>query len=228
MRPKGWKQMPNKEPTDYASNIFGYNWLYLHHTFLYMIAIGSTLLSNEIIEEQFVCDLTKCKGGCCQDGDAGAPLHSSELAGMERAVQTIWENMYPEGQDIVTKKGFYEYDEEFGPVTPLLANALCVYAHKEKNGMIKCLFEQAFNEGKLTWKKPISCHLYPIRVKTTKHGDLLNYEPREDMCQGGCDLGKKLKVPAYEFLKEPLIRKYGQDFYDDLNATAIHLKGQKI
>jgi hypothetical protein len=192
-----------------------------------MIAIGTTLLSNEIIDEQFVCDLTKCKGGCCEDGDAGAPLHHSELEGMEHAVSTIWPHMYEEAKEVVGRKGYYEYDKEFGNVTPLLSSALCVYAKKENSGMIKCLFEQAYNEGKLTWKKPISCHMYPIRIKTTKHGDLLNYEPREDMCQGGCDLGKKLKVPAYQFLKEPLIRKYGQDFYDDLEATAQHLKGNQ-
>ena len=192
-----------------------------------MIAIGDTLLSNQIIVEQFVCDLAKCKGGCCQDGDAGAPLHPSELAGMEHAVKTIWSNMYPEAQAVVNQKGYYQYEKEFGHVTPLMQNELCVYAAKEKNGTIKCLFEQAYNQGKLTWKKPISCHLYPIRVKTTKHGDLLNYEPREDICGGGCNLGKKLKVPVYQFLKEPLIRKYGAAFYEDLEATANHFKNNK-
>jgi hypothetical protein len=192
-----------------------------------MIAIDDTLISNEIIEEQFVCDLDKCKGACCQDGDAGAPLHHSELAGMEHAVKTIWDNMYPEAQEIVNQQGYYLYHNEFGNITPIMKNELCAYAKKEKNGQISCLFEQAFNQGQLTWKKPISCHLFPIRITTTQHGDLLNYEPREDSCAKACELGQKLKVPVYQFLKEPITRKYGQDFYEALDATAQHLKNNK-
>jgi hypothetical protein len=192
-----------------------------------MIAIDDKLISNEIVDEYFVCDLSKCKGGCCVDGDAGAPLHHSELDSIKKAAKIVWDDMYEEGRQVVKRKGTYEYDKEFGNVTPLLADSMCVYATKDDEGMIKCLFEKAYNEGKLTWKKPISCHLYPIKVTETKHGDLLNYEPRKRMCKGGCDLGKKLKVPAYKFLKEPLVRKYGNQFFEDLEATAQYLQQKK-
>ena len=116
------------------------------------------------------------------------------------------------------------YNRKFGWVTPTLEsdNEICVYAIREKKGMIKCAFEQAYYDGVIPWKKPISCHLYPITVKKGKYGNYerVNYEPREKLCSPGCALGKKLKVPTYEFLKEPLIRKYGQEFYDALEKAA--------
>lgn len=191
-----------------------------------MISIDDKLISDEIVNEHFVCDLSKCKGGCCVDGDAGAPLHDSELPIINEAVKEIWKDMYEEGREVVKKKSTYQYDSEFGNVTPLLKDSMCAYATKDDTGLIKCLFEMAYNEGRIKWKKPISCHLYPIKITETKHGDLLNYEPRDVMCKGGCDLGKKLKVPAYQFLKEPLVRKYGEQFYEDLDATAQYMKSK--
>jgi hypothetical protein len=97
----------------------------------------------------------------------------------------------------------------------------------DKKGIVKCAIEQAFNDGKVKWKKPISCHLFPVRIKKTKKGELVNYEPREDLCAAACSLGKKLKLPVYQFLKEPLVRKYGKEFYDALEATANHLENSK-
>src|SRR5687768_8917252 len=120
----------------------------------------------------------------------------------------------------IEKKGFYQYDQEFGWVTPTLPsdNEICVYAYREQNGLIKCAFEQAYYDGRIPWKKPISCHLYPIIAKTGKHGDYdrVNYEPRVQLCSPACKLGEQLQVPVYKFLKEPLIRKYGEDFYEAL------------
>jgi hypothetical protein len=124
----------------------------------------------------------------------------------------------------IDKKGNFEYDDEFGWVTPTLPsdNEICVYALRESNGIIKCAFEQAYNDGVIPWKKPISCHLYPILARKGKHGDYerVNYEPREQLCSPGCSLGEKLKVPVYEFLKEALVRKYGKDFYSILDKIA--------
>jgi hypothetical protein len=103
---------------------------------------------------------------------------------------------------------------------------MCAYGRIDKNGIVKCGIEQAYNDGKITWKKPISCHLFPVRVKKIKNAELVNYEPREDLCKAACILGKKLKMPVYQFLKEPLIRKFGNSFYEALEATAQHIEKQ--
>ena len=194
-----------------------------------MIVIDNKHVSDDVIEAQFICDLAKCKGGCCEDGDAGAPLDKEELNIIKSLYERIKPYLSPDSIKEVEKKGFYTYHKEFGWVTPTLEsdNEICVYAIRQKDGMIKCAFEQAYYDGKIDpiavgWKKPISCHLYPITVKKGKYGDYerVNYEPRETLCSPACALGKKLKVRTYEFLKEPLIRKYGQEFYDALDMIA--------
>ena len=185
-----------------------------------MIEIDNVLVSDDIVQEQFVCDLNKCKGGCCEDGDAGAPLEKQELAFLPKVYDAIKPYLTEEGIREVERQGFYNYDPEFGWVTPTIGGNLCAYGKKDQNGIIKCGIEQAYNDGKITWKKPISCHMFPIRIKSTKNHDLLNYEPREDLCQAACSFGKKLKVPVYTFLKEPLIRKYGEEFYEALESVA--------
>jgi hypothetical protein len=188
-----------------------------------MIIIENKIISDDVAEAQFVCDLTKCKGGCCEDGDAGAPLTKEELDEVNNAYEIIKPYMTKDAIEQVEKKGKYQYDEEFGWVTPTLPsdNEICVYAYRENNGLIKCAFEQAYNDGKIKWKKPISCHLYPIIAYQGKHGDYerLNYEPRKKLCSPACKLGEKLKVPVYQFLKEPLIRKYGEEFYEVLEQA---------
>lgn len=185
-----------------------------------MIAIDNVLVSDEIVQKQFVCDLNKCKGGCCEDGDAGAPLDKNELAVLSANYETIKPYLTPEGINAIEHKGLYTYDPEFGYVTPTINGGLCAYGFRDANGIIKCGIEQAYNAGKLEWKKPISCHLFPIRVKNNKEYELLNYEPRHDLCQAACSLGKELKVPVHKFLKEPLIRRYGEAFYEALDSVA--------
>ena len=189
-----------------------------------VIVIDNKQVSDDVVEAQFVCDLAKCKGGCCEDGDAGAPLDKDELDIISKMYEKIKPYLSNASIQAIEEKGHYVYDREFGWVTPTLASdkEICVYAIREKNGMIKCAFEQAYYEGIIPWKKPISCHLYPITTKKGKYGDYerVNYEPREKLCKPGCALGKSLKVRTYEFLKEPLIRKYGQEFYDALDRIA--------
>ncbi len=191
-----------------------------------MIAIDNILVSDEIVEEKFVCDLTKCKGGCCEDGDAGAPLEVNELNHLINSYDFIKEYMTAEGIREIEKVGKYVYDIEFGWVTPTVKSKICAYGYRDKQGIIKCGIEQAYNDGKISWKKPISCHLFPIRIKKSKDGktEYVNYEPREDLCAAACKLGKKLKVPAYVFLKEAIIRRYGEDFYKTLEATAGYME----
>ncbi len=192
-----------------------------------MIEIDNVLISDQVVEEHFVCDLIKCKGGCCVDGDAGAPLENKELKELEEAYNEVLPYLTKEGQYQIEQQGKYIYDKEFGWVTPTVSNGMCAYGMIDKKGIVKCGIEQAFNDGKIKWKKPISCHLFPIRIKKTVKSELVNYEPREDLCSAACALGQKLKVPVYQFLKEPIIRKYGTDFFEALDATAHHLKKNK-
>lgn len=189
-----------------------------------MIVIDNVLISDDVAEKQFVCDLSKCKGGCCEDGDAGAPLEHKELKVIDEVYDKVKPYLTESAIAEIEKKGRYVYDKEFGWVTPTLPsdNEICVYAYREPNGLIKCAFEQAYYDGVISWKKPISCHLYPIITKPGKHGDYerVNYSPREKMCSPACKLGEQLKIPVYQFLKEPLIRKFGQEFYETLDTIA--------
>ena len=192
-----------------------------------MIIIDNKLISDEIVEEKFVCDLSKCKGGCCEEGDAGAPLEKEELDQILENFEVFKKYMSQEGIKEVEKNGKYRYDRDFGWVTPTIGSGICAYGIKDKNGIILCAIEQAFNDKKIKWKKPISCHLYPIKTSKSKLDEdieYLNYIPREGLCSPACTLGKKLKVPVYVFLKEALVRKYGEEFYAALEASAERLK----
>jgi len=193
-----------------------------------MVVIDNIMISDDVVEKQFVCDLAKCKGGCCEDGDAGAPLDEEELDIVAEMFEKIKPYLRKISLEEIEHKGKYVYNKEFGWVTPTIDSdkEICVYAIREKDGMIKCAFEQAYYDGVIPWKKPISCHLYPITIKKGKYGkyDRVNYEPREKLCNPACGLGKKLKVRTFEFLKEPLIRKYGEEFYQALeSAAALHI-----
>ena len=187
-----------------------------------MISINNVLISDAVVEEQFVCDLIKCKGGCCVDGDAGAPLENNELEEINKAYKNIAPYLTSEAQAVIEKQGKYIYDDEFGWVTPTVNSGMCAYGLVDEKGIVKCGIEQAFNDGKILWKKPISCHLFPVKIKKSKRNktDLVNYEPREDLCKAACTLGKKLKMPVHIFLKDALVRKYGKDFYEALCAAA--------
>jgi len=197
-----------------------------------LIVIDNILVSDELVEKQFVCDLEKCKGGCCEEGDAGAPLDDTE----REIIVNLYEKIKPYLTEAsileIEKKGKYVHHKEFGWVTPTLDNdrEICVYGTRDAKGVIKCAFEQAYYDGVISWKKPVSCHLYPVIAKKGKYGDYdrVNYEPREKLCSPACGLGKKLQVPAYEFLKEALVRKYGKSFYDVLDKVAGKRRMEKV
>lgn len=192
--------------------------------FCILIAIDNILISDDVVEKQFVCDLLKCKGGCCEEGDAGAPLTDEEKVLVDKYYETVKPYLMPDAVKEIEKKGKYVYDDEFGWVTPTLPsdNEICVYGFRDSKGIIKCAFEQAYNEGLISWKKPISCHLYPITTQKGKHGNYerINYEPRKKLCKPACAQGERLKVPAYQFLKEAITRKYGKEFYEALDKIA--------
>lgn len=193
-----------------------------------MIAIDNVLISDDVIEAKFVCDLHKCKGGCCEDGDAGAPLQKEEKQILDENFESVKPYLTNEGLREIERQGKYVYDREFGWVTPTVGGKICAYGFRDNQGIIKCGIEQAYNDGKLGWKKPVSCHLYPIKVSRSREYINVNYEPREVLCKPGCALGKKLKVPVYQFLKDAIIRKFGTDFYDALHQVAVeHFEGEE-
>ena len=186
-----------------------------------MIAIDNVLVSDEVVEARFVCDLQKCKGGCCEDGDAGAPLEEEECKIIDENFKAISPYLTQEGAAEIKRQGKYVWDKEFGWVTPTINGGLCAYGFRDGEGIIKCGIEAAYYDGKLDWKKPISCHLFPIRITESKQYTMVNYEPRETLCAPACALGKKVKLPVYQFLKEPIERKFGAEFYETLHQAAI-------
>jgi hypothetical protein len=195
-----------------------------------VLIIENILVSDEVLEKKFVCDLNKCKGGCCEEGDAGAPLEKEELDIIVDVYEKIKPYLTRPAIAEIEKKGKYVYDREFGWVTPTLGSdkEICVYGSRDKDGIIKCAFEQAYYEGVIGWKKPVSCHLFPVIASQGKKGahDTLNYEPRQNLCNPACALGKKLEVPVFEFLKEPLVRKFGESFYEALAQAAAFQETQ--
>jgi hypothetical protein len=179
-----------------------------------MIVIGDTVISDDIADKFFVCNLQKCKGACCVEGDLGAPLEVDELKTMEEIYETVKPYMSKEGIDAIENQGVYIKDWEGDFSTPTIKDRECAYAIWE-NGFLKCAIEKAYYDKKVDFKKPISCHLYPIRISHYEHYDALNYD-RWHICNDACHHGSDLGVPLYKFLKEPLIRKYGEDWYKEL------------
>lgn len=185
-----------------------------------MIQIEDKLISEEIFSEEFVCNLSKCKGICCVEGDAGAPLDKEEAQILENIYDKIKPYLTPEGIEAIEKQGKWEIDPTDGEyVTPLINNAECAYVTYDERGYTKCAIEKAYEDGVIDWQKPISCHLYPIRVTEYSSFTALNYHEWE-VCSDACTLGKELQVPVYKFLKTPLIRKYGESFYSELSDAA--------
>ena len=180
-----------------------------------MILIDNAVLSDDIKENFFVCDLEACKGACCVEGDLGAPLEEDELKQLEDAFEVVKPYLSEEGLKAIEAQGLYVKDFEGDYSTVTIEGKECAFAVYDKEKKLKCGIEQAYFDGKTKWKKPISCHLYPIRVNKYDHYDILNYD-RWDICSAACSLGEKLGVPVYKFLKEPLIRKYGEAWYQEL------------
>jgi hypothetical protein len=180
-----------------------------------MLAIQNTLVSLDLLERYFVCDLSTCKGACCVKGDAGAPLTDEEIDHLENIIDDILPFLDDEGKKMIEKKGVFEIDTDGDKGTSLLSNGRCAYALVDKNGMVSCGIEKAYNEGAIDFQKPISCHLYPVRITEYESYDAVNYN-RWSICKPACECGAKLKVPLFKFLKNALVRKYGVAWYEEL------------
>jgi hypothetical protein len=192
-----------------------------------MVEIGRTIISRDIFEEHFLCDLLKCKGACCEEGDSGAPLTNEEAEIIEREYDNFKEYLPGKHKHEIEKQGFSVIDSDGDVVTPLLNNRQCVYTFTDEKGILKCAIEKAFFDGKTSFRKPVSCHLFPIRITEYKRYDAVNYQELA-ICIPGKECGKSAKLPLYKFLKEPLIRKYGEEWYEEVEVAAEYLNEKEI
>jgi hypothetical protein len=184
-----------------------------------MIEIGQTIVSFDIIEEYFLCDLPHCRGACCIEGDSGAPLEKDEALAIERDYCYFAEVLPENQQKEISRQGYSVIDSDGDLVTPLIENRQCAYSFHDENNILKCAIEKAWSEEKISFRKPISCHLFPIRITAYKRFDAVNYQ-QLDICKAGRLCGRTQKLPLYKFLKEPLIRKYGKEWYLQLEEAA--------
>ena len=192
-----------------------------------ILEVSNILVSSDIINEQFCCDLDKCHGICCVEGDAGAPVTLDEIAGIEDSLDTVWGDMSASAQAVVDKQGVAYTDREGDLVTSIVGGKDCVFTCYE-NGCCLCALERAYRQGKTSFIKPISCALYPIREKRINSDIVaLNYN-RWDVCRDAVKKGQELGLPVYRFLEGPLVRRFGKEWYDELCAVAEELKRSGI
>lgn len=191
-----------------------------------MIIIKDTLVSEEIFENEFVCDLNACKGACCIEGSSGAPLEPEETGILEEIYDVVAPYLRQEGLEAIAAKGLYEMDHEGDLVTPLVGDhGACAFVVFDSKGIAKCGIEQAYLDGKIAWRKPISCHLYPVRLEALAEYVAVNYH-RWQVCEPACNCGKQLGVPVFRFLKEPLIRKFGLEWYQEAEEVFTALSNE--
>lgn len=191
-----------------------------------MIEIGNTLVSLALLEQHFFCDLISCKGICCVEGDAGAPLEPKEVTQLAIDYEKIKPFLTPEGNKSIEKQGTSITSEEGEPETPLINGGACAYIIKE-NGIYSCGIQKTHSSKAINWRKPISCYLYPIRLGKTKTHTIVNYE-KWHICKKACELGEKLKMPVYLFLKQPLIEKFGENWYAELEQIAEEFYNREL
>ena len=190
-----------------------------------IIQVGDVLISSDLLTEYFCCDYEKCKGVCCVEGDAGAPVTLDEIAGIEDAIDTVWGDLCASAQAVIDKQGVAYTDQEGDLVTSIVHGKDCVFTCYDGDNCL-CALEKAYRQGKTRFCKPVSCSLYPIREKNFGNGVIgLNYN-RWDICRDAVKKGKDLNLPLYQFLKEPLIRRFGEDWYQELIDIVKELTAQ--
>lgn len=190
-----------------------------------MVIIQDILVSDDVFQKSFICNLSKCKGACCQSGDFGAPLELEEVVIIESILDKVYPYLSKESQKSIDTHGFHRYYNEMSSQgTSLLPDSSCVFMNRNELGIATCGIEQAHKDGKTDFKKPISCHLYPIRVNKNEISgfEAINYD-QWDICSSACQLGEEKQVRVFEFLKEAIIRQYGEEFYDEMSEASKYL-----
>jgi hypothetical protein len=187
-----------------------------------MLQIGKTIISTDLINEDFCCNLDLCKGACCVEGDSGAPISTGEAEKIKKLYPYFESFLSAYNKTEIKKQGFSVIDSEGELVTPIVGNNECVYTFVDEKGITKCAIEKAWYEKHTDFRKPLSCHLFPIRITRYKRFDAVNYQ-QLDICKNGRECGKNNKIPLWQYLKEPLILKYGEQWYKDLTYAAENL-----
>lgn len=188
-----------------------------------MFQIGKTIVSEDLIEKEFVCNLTVCKGACCVEGEAGAPITEEEVVILKEILPKVIPFLRKEGIEAIEEQGAFIKSDLGELETPLVSGKECAYTTFSKDGIAECGIENAYNAGEINFRKPISCHLYPVRVNDFSEFAAVNYH-KWPICSDACTLGKELKIPVYRFVKEALIRKFGENWYLELEKIAKEYK----
>lgn len=191
-----------------------------------MFQIDDTIVALDVIEESFLCDLSACKGECCVEGDSGAPLESEEVRIIEDLLPQVWDDISPAAQTIIKEQGVAYKDSDGEMVTSIVNGKDCVFTYYDESGVCKCAIEKAYREGRVDFYKPISCHLYPIRLQKYREFTAVNYH-RWKVCKAAVVLGNKKGLKIYQFLKEPLIRRFGEAWYNELSTIAVEYAQSK-
>jgi len=190
-----------------------------------LVEIGDKIISTEIFAKEFVCDLSRCKGACCVKGSGGAPLKDKEVDKLTKNLDKIKPYMSEKGINLVDQDEIYYLDEDDIPATKLIDKKECCFVYFDESNTAKCAIESSYENGDIDFNKPISCHLYPIRIKDFNEFTAINYEAW-DICNPACALGQSLKVPVYKFLKEPIIREFGSAFFAELVKIEAELSNE--
>lgn len=184
-----------------------------------MIKVGNTILSDDIATARFACDISRCGGACCVVGDAGAPVSARELPVLRKAWKTLKGELSPEAHDAVERDGLVQGSEEKGYELSCVDSGACVFVTRDEEGAARCAIQKAWQEGRFGWEKPISCHLFPVRLKRIAGFDYANFEYVPRLCSAACEKGEAEGTWLSDFLEEPLVRRYGRDWYRDFQAA---------
>ena len=188
-----------------------------------MIQIEDVVVSSDILTEKFCCNLEACGGACCIEGDAGAPVEDEEVAELEKVVPVVWDSLTEAAKETIRRQGVVYRDRDGDLVTSIVGDKDCVFTCRDADGKCYCDIERAYREGRCSFYKPVSCHLYPIRIERYNTYTAVNYH-RWDVCKGAVVLGKMKDLAVYQFLKEPLVRKFGTEWYAELEECARLIK----
>ncbi|MDC1106860.1 DUF3109 family protein, partial [Prolixibacteraceae bacterium] len=195
--------------------------------FIVVIEVGNAIVSFDVFHKKFLCDLLKCKGECCVSGDSGAPLTEEEALIIEKLYPVIELELCDTNKSEIEKQGYSVIDSDGDLVTPIVGDGECVYTYTDNDGCTKCAIEKLWLEKKINFRKPVSCHLFPIRITEYEKFDAINYQEL-DICNCAVKLGNEKNVAVWELLKEPLIRKYGQSWYEELEQAAKYIEENNI
>lgn len=189
-----------------------------------MIKVGDIILSDDIATQKFACDTPICKGACCVVGDAGAPVSKDEIPVLHKAYHTLKEELRPEAIAVAEKDGVVIGSKEKGYEISCVDSAECIFVNYDEQDVAYCTIQKAFFEGRFNWEKPISCHLYPVRLKKIGGFEYANFEYMPNMCSAACAKGEKEDTYLADFLERPLVRRYGQEWYDEFLAACEYVR----